>query len=49
MTVEKQWARPGVGNSFWIAGHIGNKNGLCGQVEVLYGPKWFEFWDKMGL
>ncbi len=24
--------KPGVGNSYWLAGHIGNKIGLCGPV-----------------
>ena len=25
----------GVGNSFWLAGHLGNKNGLCGPVYYM--------------
>ncbi len=27
-----QLSRPGMGNSFWLAGHIGNKSCLCGPV-----------------
>ena len=30
-------SRSVVGNSFWLAGHIGGKIGQCGPVLVSYG------------
>ncbi len=36
MTVREAYRRPGVGNTFSLAGHIGNKIGLCGPVSVSY-------------
>jgi hypothetical protein len=40
--------RAGVGNSFWLAGHIGNKIGLCRPVTVSYDPIWFTSLVKKG-
>jgi len=37
-----------VSNSFWLAGHIEKKIGMCWPEWVQLGPIWYDFWEKMG-
>ncbi len=40
------YSKSGVGNSFWLAGHIGNKFGLHERYRRTY---LFEFWEENGV
>ncbi len=41
--VEKRWSKPKLINSFGLTGHIRNKFGLCGALQI---PFYFTFSKK---